>query len=392
MIKKLLVLIFVLFIPTVSMADDYLAGEINGCSGELGLSAAWKCFLTTATVTGSADTMQFQIYDVTAGYENSIDIGVAVYSNYEATDQPYELIAYGCRSNFDFSGWSQYDWYSVSLPAASGSSGKQIYAGKDYWLCMWDESDANLGGSRMSISRCATSKKKAIWPTNDELGTCTPNTTEPWGGGGVGYVRESHGLRIYGATGPVTSTSVTISSTTSSIIPPVTTTTSIILECDLDSSCPDDGFYCNGEEFCDEENAICANTGNPCAEELICDEVIDECKPVVPPVTLQITPELWYQSRWVPLCKFLRIEGSDSHFDRSVTEITFTPESAVIMLPLVIDEATINGIGLLMPRWWAPVDSIDVTVTTGVEEAIKAIEIKLLPLIFEQEINHLQEQ
>jgi hypothetical protein len=113
---------------------------------------------------------------------------------------------------------------------------------------------------------------------------------------------------------------------------------------------------------------------------------------IVPSVTLQITPESWYQSRWVSLIKFLRIEGSGSHFDRSVTKVTFTPDSAVIMLPLVINESTINCIGILMPRWWAPVDSIDVTVTTGAEVATAAMGIKLLPFLLEQEKNPLWEE
>ena len=110
------------------------------------------------------------------------------------------------------------------------------------------------------------------------------------------------------------------------------------------------------------------------------------------PVTLQITPESWHQSRWVSLIKFLRIEGSDSHFDRSVTEVTFTPERAAIMLPLVIDESTINCIGILMPRWVAPVDSIDVTVTTGAETATATMGINLLPFFLEQEKNSLREE
>ena len=167
---------------------------------------------------------------------------------------------------------------------------------------------------------------------------------------------------------------------------PSTTTTSIIGECEADSDCPDDGLYCNGDEFCDVERAACTSTGNPCAANLVCDEAADECKSSAPEpsMTLKHTPEALYQSRWMPLIKFLRIEGSDSHFDRSDTEVTFSPVSAVIMLPLVMNETAINCVGILMPRWWAPVDSIDVTVTTGAEEATETIEIKLLPFVLEQ--------
>jgi hypothetical protein len=149
--------------------------------------------------------------------------------------------------------------------------------------------------------------------------------------------------------------------------------------------CPDDGIFCNGDEVCGEDSDACIHTGNPCPSEThICIEETDECEPLVPPVTLQLTPEAWYQSRWVSLIKFLKIEGSNSHFDRSVTEVSFSPDNAVIMLPRVIDETTINCFGLLMPRWWAKVDALDVTVTTGSEEATATMEINLLPFLLEQ--------
>ncbi len=172
-----------------------------------------------------------------------------------------------------------------------------------------------------------------------------------------------------------------------------TTTTSIAGECEVDSDCPDDGLYCNGDEFCDEASATCISTGNPCPSETpVCVEATDECKSGVIPVTLQLTPEAWYQSRWVSLIKFLKIEGSNSHFDRSVTEVSFSPDNAVIMLPWVIDETTINCFGLLMPRWWAKVDAIEVTVTTGSEEATATLEINLLPFPLEQENNASRNQ
>jgi hypothetical protein len=158
-------------------------------------------------------------------------------------------------------------------------------------------------------------------------------------------------------------------------------------------NCPDDGLFCNGIESCDENTGACISSGNPCLPEThACVEATDECKLITIQPTLQLTPESWYQSRWLSLIKFFRIEGSNSHFDRSVTEVTFTPESAVIMLPMVMDESTINCIGILMPRWWAPVDSIDVTVTTGTEVATATMEIKLLPFLLEQDRSPLWEK
>jgi hypothetical protein len=37
-----------------------------------------------------------------------------------------------------------------------------------------------------------------------------------------------------------------------------------------------------------------------------------------------------------------------------------------------------------MPRWWAEVETIEVTVTTGSEEATATMEINLLPFLLEQ--------
>ena len=41
--------------------------------------------------------------------------------------------------------------------------------------------------------------------------------------------------------------------------------------------CPDDGLFCNGEETCDAEGDSCVSSGNPCPENLRCDEGIDAC-------------------------------------------------------------------------------------------------------------------
>jgi hypothetical protein len=45
-----------------------------------------------------------------------------------------------------------------------------------------------------------------------------------------------------------------------------------------DDPCPDDGEFCNGIESCDEDNAACLSTGDPCeGEDLVCDEENDVC-------------------------------------------------------------------------------------------------------------------
>ncbi len=44
-----------------------------------------------------------------------------------------------------------------------------------------------------------------------------------------------------------------------------------------DANCPDDGLYCNGDEYCDSIND-CSSTGTPCLPGEICDESIAQCE------------------------------------------------------------------------------------------------------------------
>ena len=44
-----------------------------------------------------------------------------------------------------------------------------------------------------------------------------------------------------------------------------------------DANCPDDGLFCNGDEFCDPVND-CSSTGDPCVPPEVCDEVNDVCE------------------------------------------------------------------------------------------------------------------
>ena len=47
-----------------------------------------------------------------------------------------------------------------------------------------------------------------------------------------------------------------------------------------DANCPDDGLFCNGNEFCDAVND-CSSTGDPCPAGEVCDESTDVCTPQV---------------------------------------------------------------------------------------------------------------
>ena len=149
--------------------------------------------------------------------------------------------------------------------------------------------------------------------------------------------------------------------------------------------CPDDGLFCNGVESCDEENNVCLHSGDPCSEGTTCDEEDDVCTGAEPPLpTILLLPDFCYQSRWFPLPMFMRIDGSGTHFDVSST-VTFNPASALLTLPLVVDEESILIIGLLMPSWLTgPLNSLDVMVTTGAEEAYEVLNVELLPFILDE--------
>jgi cysteine-rich repeat protein len=46
-----------------------------------------------------------------------------------------------------------------------------------------------------------------------------------------------------------------------------------------DLNCPDDGLFCNGDEFCDAVSD-CSFTGDPCEAGTICDDATDTCEPL----------------------------------------------------------------------------------------------------------------
>jgi len=47
--------------------------------------------------------------------------------------------------------------------------------------------------------------------------------------------------------------------------------------------CTDDGLFCNGVEYCDEDNDSCESPGSPCQPEYSCNETNDKCVPPTPP-------------------------------------------------------------------------------------------------------------
>ena len=142
--------------------------------------------------------------------------------------------------------------------------------------------------------------------------------------------------------------------------------------------CEEDGLFCNGEESCDEENGTCEHSGSPCPGHLECVEDSDQCvdkecssdadcddqefcngletclegtcrggtNPCSDPTPecdevrdvclegphIQLLPNPCLQLRWMPMVLFLRIEGTDTHFNGS-SLVTFDPPGAVMDLP-----------------------------------------------------------
>ena len=75
---------------------------------------------------------------------------------------------------------------------------------------------------------------------------------------------------------------------------------------------------------------------------------------------------------------FMRIEGSDTHFNTS-SAVTFNPAGSIFTLPLVQNEENMFLVGMVMPSLLAPYSSVDVTVTTGSEKLSENIKLELLP-------------
>jgi len=141
--------------------------------------------------------------------------------------------------------------------------------------------------------------------------------------------------------------------------------------CDGDLDCDDESF-CNGVETCVEGN--CQEGAYPCADPTpACEEENDLC---IEAPSIQLLPNPYMQSRWMPMVLLLRIVGTETHFDSS-SRVTFDPPGAVMALPKLGDDENILMIGLLMPAWLISTQSIDVTVTTGTEVVSDELNLEL---------------
>ena len=193
--------------------------------------------------------------------------------------------------------------------------------------------------------------------------------------------------------------------------------------------CQDDGLFCNGQESCNEETNRCESSGNPCPGNLTCDEEGDRCtgclhdsdcndelfcngmetcvdgvcREGVPPChegficieetdecikdpdvpKIELYPDFCYQSRWIPIPMFMRIEGKNTHFKAS-TRVTFTPTGSIFALPLVGGEENIFLIGIVMPQWFLQEDAVILKIVTGSEVVSGTVNL-VLPFSGEDE-------
>ncbi len=199
--------------------------------------------------------------------------------------------------------------------------------------------------------------------------------------------------------------------TTTTSVRPTTTTTSIETECDEDIdctdelfcngaetcvggicqdgtpvACTDDGQFCNGTESCSEQADACVSSGNPCGTTQSCNETTDACEQLARIDSL--LPPSWYQSRWIPLIRHLRIVGSGTSFQARESKVTFEPNIAVFpFFSRVVDEENILIWTYIMPQWLTrPLEGpVQVTVTTGSEVVSADWDINLLPFPLDQE-------
>ena len=151
------------------------------------------------------------------------------------------------------------------------------------------------------------------------------------------------------------------------------------VDCVSNEAC-DDGEFCNGQEVC--INRRCQSGADPCSEPTPeCDEKQDIC---IEGPSIQLFPNSQLQLRWMPLLMFLRIVGTNTHFDGS-TEVIFDPPGTVMDFPPILgDEKHLFMIGLLMPSWLAPTESVNVTVSTPTEGEIISEKLNL-EFLFSQE-------
>ena len=100
---------------------------------------------------------------------------------------------------------------------------------------------------------------------------------------------------------------------------------------------------------------------------------------------IALLPSVVLQARFIATMWRLRIEGTGTGFTPDDSIITCRPAGAVMLLPpQVVDDDTILMFIYLMPRLLTgPIDSVEVTVTTGSESVSADLKLRRLPFFLE---------
>jgi hypothetical protein len=147
-----------------------------------------------------------------------------------------------------------------------------------------------------------------------------------------------------------------------------------------DENCPDDGLYCNGEEFCGEADG-CFSTGDPCALGETCVEETDSCEAVTG-CSIEVVQETYPKSNFFILPPaFIRIDtvNVDPTFFDTINiacesdGMGFVPSTTIrlgkIVLPSVGEDVrVVIGSFLVLPAWLTGsfgMESETCTVTVG---------------------------
>jgi hypothetical protein len=201
-------------------------------------------------------------------------------------------------------------------------------------------------------------------------------------------------------------------------------------------SCPDDGEFCNGSESCDEDNAACLSTGDPCeGEDLVCDEENDECieppcsedtdcddalfcngretcaggvcqpggTPCPPPLecdeendrclivpgpgtlSFRLIPQRYLRSHLTPLPLIMLIQGTDdaTTFDQETTAVSFSGD-AIVSPPLTVVSEKVILVFSVITRAGLGTNGtteVEVRVITPEGEGTEIFTLILLPLL-----------
>jgi len=103
--------------------------------------------------------------------------------------------------------------------------------------------------------------------------------------------------------------------------------------------------------------------------------------------SMTVSPGNMLRSRLLPIPVLMLIEGTNTHFDKKSSVISFEPVTSAFSLPpLVLNETTIRSLILVLPSWFATAEdnTVTVVVSTGTEVVSDTFEIEMLPSLLDE--------